>query len=245
MFINFVFSLIFIYLGAYIGGLISFLDKNDRIPNFRDLFTKMSKCPHCQEKFKKIDNIPIVSFILQKNLCLYCNEKLPLEQLLLEIISANLFGISYFVYGFSLKYIFAILIITSVLAISYIDIKYMVVPIYLQVYLCFCAIIFILFNPIDPLFSILCAILYYFIINLSAIILKKFKNKEVIGGADKILFLICGLILRLENLPNYLIISGVNGITTFYLFKKFIKDNTDKFPFAPAILISLLICLII
>ena len=122
----------------------------------------------------------------------------------------------------------------------------MIIPIYLQVYFGFCAIIFILFNPIDPLFSIFCGILYYLIIDLCVFILTKFKNEEIVGDADKILFLICGLILRLENLPNFLIISGLGGIVTFYLFKKFNgKNDGNKFPFAPAILISLLICLII
>lgn len=247
MLIKFIFSLIFICLGAYVGAIISFLKEEDRIPDFKELFVKMSRCPHCQMKFKKTENIPIISFIIQKSLCPYCSKKLSLEQLLLEVLSANLFGISYFIYGFSFKYIFAILIITSALAISYVDIKYMAVSLYLQVYLGFCAILFILFNPIDPLFSMLCAILYYVIINLCVVMLKKFRNEEIIGDADKILFLICGLMLRLENLPNFLIISGLNGIATFYLFKKFNKENREnnigEFPFAPAIVVSLLICL--
>ncbi len=245
MLINFIISLTFICIGAYIGNLISFLNNDDRIPNIKELIVKRSKCQYCQTKFNKIETIPIISFIVQKGLCPYCSKKLSIEQLVLEILCANLFGISYFIYGFSLKYIFAILIIISILAIYFIDIKYMVVPIYLQVYLGFCAVLFILFNPIDPLFSIFCSILYYIIICLCVVFLKKLKSSEFVGDADKVLFSICGLILRLENLPKFLIITGLSGIMTFYLFRNFNRNNdVEKFPFVPAILISLLICLI-
>ena len=39
MILNFIFCLIFTYFGAYIGRLISFLEKDERMPNFKKIIT--------------------------------------------------------------------------------------------------------------------------------------------------------------------------------------------------------------
>ena len=221
MILNFIFCLIFTYFGAYIGRLISFLENCNTI------------------------NIPIVSFIIKGGVCRKCNNKLNYEQFILELLSAILFLILYIHYGFSLKFIFAILMTIAILAISYMDIKYMVVPIYLQIYIGFCALLYILFNPIDLLFSIFCALIYFSVIFVCSILLKDSETKKIIGDADKILFAICGLVLRLRNLPKFLTITGIIGLITFAIFNWFFKKNEEKiFPFTPAILASLVICLI-
>ena len=240
MILNFIFCLIFTYFGAYIGRLISFLEKDERMPNFKKIIAEIFKCHNCNTI-----NIPIVSFIIKGGVCRKCNNKLNYEQFILELLSAILFLILYIHYGFSLKFIFAILMTIAILAISYMDIKYMVAPIYLQIYIGFCALLYILFNPIDLLFSIFCALIYFSVIFVCSILLKDSETKKIIGDADKILFAICGLVLRLRNLPKFLTITGIIGLITFVIFNWFFKKNEEKiFPFTPAILASLVICLI-
>lgn len=80
------------------------------------------------------------------------------------------------------------------------------------------------------------------IIALGMIFLKlseKGVRRTFLGDADKILFVCCMAWLNLPQLPLFLILCGIFGILTALIWRITYKD--PLFPFAPAILFSLLV----
>ena len=73
-----------------------------RIPLDKNILYERSFCPKCNHRLEFLDLIPILSYILLKGKCRYCDEKVRIRYLVLEVLSGFVFLISYL----SLKMIF-------------------------------------------------------------------------------------------------------------------------------------------
>lgn len=124
---------IFTYILSFIIGMMlgSFCTLAiHRIPLKQDIIYKHSYCPNCNHKLNFLDLIPIFSYIFLKGKCRYCNNKIRIRYLLIEI----LFGISFMLYTISIKlnilnlnlstiifYFYSIIYITILFIIAGID----------------------------------------------------------------------------------------------------------------------------
>ncbi len=119
--------LIFI-IGALFGSFFTLAVY--RIPIRQDITHTRSYCPKCNHKLKFWDMIPIISYIFLGGKCRYCNERIRIRYLLLEVLS----GIIFVVFGASIKlsianiqyqtlvyFIFGILYIATIFIIAGID----------------------------------------------------------------------------------------------------------------------------
>jgi len=122
-----------------------------------------------------------------------------------------------------------------------IDLEQLIIPNVIQVLFAILAFIYIIHNNIDMSERLVSSIIYFSIIQIIGWIISKIKKDEAIGGGDIKFITIVGLFLGLENLANFLFISGLIGAVFAFIWR--VLDGKKKFPFGPALAISLILCL--
>lgn len=62
-----------------------------RIPHEQSIVTPGSHCPHCVNKIRWYDNIPLLSYLWLKAACRYCKASIPIRYPIYEMMTALLF----------------------------------------------------------------------------------------------------------------------------------------------------------
>ena len=58
-----------------------------RIPLGKDITHERSFCPNCNHKLAFLDLVPVLSYVFLRGKCRYCNQKIRLRYLCLEVFS--------------------------------------------------------------------------------------------------------------------------------------------------------------
>lgn len=162
-----------------------------------------SKCPNCDTKLKWWEKIPVLSFILLKGKCSYCNKPIDIIYPTVEILTAIIYVIMYIKFGLCLKYLLAIICLSIFLILAGMDIKEKKISSKL-VY--FSIIASVLFNYNNLLDSILGMLLGGVLISLVRKILSYFSRKEVVGEGDIYAIISLSALCGLRNL-GYVFLS--------------------------------------
>ena len=223
--------LIFIFLfGAIVGSFLNCVIY--RLEIGKSFIGGRSFCPKCKKEIKARDLIPIISFVLLRGKCRYCQSRISLQYPLVEFLTAILFVIV-FLYSSSLfSLVFLLPIFALMILIFVYDLKYYLIPdsaILLAILLT--VIWHITVMPIEQItpfvFSAIGASLFFATIY--------FVSKgEWIGFGDVKLALFMGLFLGFPNIFVALflsfVIGSVVGVLAILLKKKKLKS---ELPFAP------------
>lgn len=88
--------LIGLCIGSFLNVVISRAFSNESIvfPN--------SKCPLCQKPLKWYHNIPILSYLILRGKCAFCEEKISIQYPIVELITGLLFVAVFFKFGIGL-----------------------------------------------------------------------------------------------------------------------------------------------
>lgn len=85
----------FAYLAACLGSFLNVAA--DCIPRGKAIGLRDSKCPKCDTKLSRIDNLPIFSYVNLGAKCRSCKVAIPARYLIVELVVAAIFG-SLFLY---------------------------------------------------------------------------------------------------------------------------------------------------
>lgn len=102
--------------------------------NTHSLLSDRSRCDNCNRQLSVIDLIPIISFVLTRGRCRYCNSKIALGNIVIEIIIGFLFVINYVFWPMQITgiYIFYfalwLLVITGFTILSLYDFRWKELP---------------------------------------------------------------------------------------------------------------------
>src|SRR4030066_1347653 len=119
------------YIIFFISGLVtgSFLGVVAyRLPRRLSIIKPASFCPNCKKKILFYDNIPLLSFIILKGRCRYCKNKIPVKNLLIEIITGILFLTNYIFFGLTIRTLAGIILCSVLIVISFIDLDFRIIP---------------------------------------------------------------------------------------------------------------------
>ncbi|MFA5926330.1 MAG: prepilin peptidase [Parcubacteria group bacterium] len=81
---------IFFIAGLIIGSFLGAV--NYRLKTAEDIVFERSHCPHCKEKIRWYDNIPLLSFIILTGKCRDCKKRISWEYPLIELVTGLLFA---------------------------------------------------------------------------------------------------------------------------------------------------------
>lgn len=249
-----------IVLGASIGSFLSAVIY--RIKNKKKFVMARSICPGCKKKIKARHLVPIISWLILKGKCAYCNKKISPHYFFLELITASIFLALFFKWNFIdasissvspeiLNYqfnwhlfsIFSFYVVefTFLIGIFFYDLLYKEIPDGFSLPAIVIAIIgglyFQFVSPISMLLggsSILLFFLLQFLISKGA----------WIGGGDLRLGLLMGILLGLEQ-GLLALISGytVGAIFSIYLLANAKVNRKTQIPFGPFLVIGIVISL--
>ncbi|MBM3239894.1 prepilin peptidase [Candidatus Poribacteria bacterium] len=125
--------ILFTYIMTFIVGLIigSFLNVCIyRIPSegLSIHYPRHSFCPSCGNTIRVYDNIPILSYFILGGKCRYCKSKISIQYPLVEFLTGAFFLLLLYTFQLSLTFVVACIFVSTLIAISAIDLKHFIIP---------------------------------------------------------------------------------------------------------------------
>ncbi len=232
-------SLIFGIIGIIIGSFFNVCIF--RIPKNESIVFLFSKCPYCNKKIKWYENIPLISyFFILKGRCSNCKEKISKQYPITELLTGILFFIFFNKFGLSLTTLKYIVLGSSLIIASFIDLKNYYIPNRVNFFILIFGII-TSFSTIGLEKSLLGGGIYSLFFVLVYGYLGD-ENRNVIGFGDVKLALGIGVNIGYSGLYNVLIFLNIAFITggiiglILIILKK--KTRKDVIPFSPYIAIA-------
>lgn len=96
-------------------------------PRF-NLVLPRSHCPQCQHPIGAIENVPLLSYLLQRGRCRHCGAAIAARYPLVELLSAVLSGIVAWHFGFTPQAFAGLLLTWTLVALSVIDLEHLLLP---------------------------------------------------------------------------------------------------------------------
>ena len=217
-----------------------------RIPRNESIVYPASHCPKCHTTIKPIDNIPLLSYILLKGRCRNCKSKISIRYPVVEFLTGFIYLQIYLVYGLSIQTLIYVILASSLIIISFIDLKEQIVPDVISLPGIVIGFIISFFVPyisfINSALGVVVGGGIILIIGMAGSIIFK---KEAMGGGDVKLAAMIGAFLGWR----YIIISLFLGfflgaIVGIVLILSKIKSREDVVAFGPFIVLGSLITLL-
>ncbi|HEY0427895.1 MAG TPA: prepilin peptidase [Pyrinomonadaceae bacterium] len=118
---------IFIFLlGACIGSFLNVIIH--RIPNEESIVFPNSACPKCKNPIKPYDNIPVLSWLILGGKCRNCKNAISPRYPAVELLNALLFLLVFWQIGFNPFLLVALVFVTAIVALIFIDAEHMILP---------------------------------------------------------------------------------------------------------------------
>lgn len=233
--------LISLCIGSFLNVLIY------RLPIKESLTKKNSHCPKCGHMLKWYENIPLLSYIIQRGRCRGCKELISIQYPIIEMLSVCVFVIAYIRFGLSIETFLFTLLLQMFIVIFMIDMKHQIIPDSINIVILILGIISLIIphSSINQLYSInyvdkIIGFLVALSLLLLFLVLEKVLNKELMGGGDLKLFFGVGLFMGWQLLLLGIFFAAVIALITEML-KKVIKS--EKFlnkviPFGPYLVLG-------
>ena len=200
-----------------------------------NLITPRSRCPHCNHMITALENIPVISYALQKGKCTGCGAKISVRYPVIEILTAILSVMVVWQFGFSWQSGAALLLTWSLIALTFIDLDTFLLPDNITLPFLWLGILvsfWQLFVDLDA--SVIGAVAGYMSLWLIYWIFKLLLKKEGMGYGDFKLLAMLGAWLGWQSLPLIIILSSLVGAVVgvaMILFKG--HDRNKPIPFGP------------
>lgn len=237
-----IYTICFFILGTILGSFYNVVGY--RLPKGESLIKPSSHCPSCNHKLKWYELIPIISYLIQGGKCRNCKEKINIFYPLIELLTGALFGLSFYLFGFSYNFVI-MLITTSVFSIVLVsDINYLLIPDEVTIIASSIMIVinFIMLELKDAIFMFLSGVFLFILMFLVMKLGNYLFKKESLGGADIKLMFLVGLILRPIEGIFCIFLASVLALPISTI--KILKDKNNIIPFGPFIVLALIIIIL-
>ena len=199
------------------------------------LLTPPSTCPACGHRIRAWENIPLISWLLQKGRCTSCGTKISVQYPVVELLSGLLSLVVVWHFGFTWQALAALILTWALLAMSVIDIRIQILPDVLILPLIWLGLLLNLNGMFTDIHSAIYGAVagylsLWFIFHLFLLI----TGKEGMGYGDFKLFSLFGAWLGWQMLPQILLLSAAVGAITGIGMIIFLgRDRSIPIPFGP------------
>lgn len=229
------YSFIFI-LGLVIGSFLNVCIY--RIPRDESIVFPPSRCPKCGRKLSALENMPLLSYMLQRGKCKGCQGSISIRYPIVELLTGISFVWLFSMLGFSAVFLKYSVMMCILLAISFIDLEHKIIPDEIVVFSIGAGI---LLNLIARDVTFLSALIGFFsasgILLLMAVI-----TKGAMGGGDIKLMAAMGIFIGNGPILLALFIGFmIGGFVSLILLIFKIKGRKDYIPFGPFLAAGVLV----
>ncbi len=213
-----------------------------RLPEKKSIIKPGSHCLKCDHKLSWWENIPVVSYIFLLGKCKKCKSNISFMYPGMEILTAILFTISYYLFGLNLNFYISLVLSSLLILIFITDSKYMIILD--EALLVSGILIFIIKFIYEGANIALISLFYGLTVFMFVFGLMMFGNfifkKESLGGGDIKLSFIAGMVLGVPVGIFYVILASFLAFP--YAMYVSIKNEDGMLPFGPFLITSLFLC---
>ena len=234
--------IMFFIIGTVMGSFFHVVAT--RLANDESIISPPSHCPKCNHYLKWYENIPIISYIIQKGRCRSCHSKIPISYWVVEVATGLLFAVCYHSFGFSIKLLVALIFVSSLITVIVSDIEYMIildeVLLFATLVIAFIYIIGLSFE--EAAFHIYSGVGAFLAMYAVKILGDKVFKKESLGGGDIKLMFLFGMVLGfpMSICTIFLATFIAFPIALFILF----SDKENIIPFGPFLSMAAILLLV-
>ena len=213
---------------------------SEQSPETFNLALPGSHCPACNAEIKAWQNVPILSYLLLKGKCAYCQTSISIRYPLVEALTGVLSIIAAYQLGGQIETLFALILTWTLIALSGIDFDHQLLPDNITLPTLWLGLLLSLFNIFtDSVSSITGAIAGYLFLWTIYHIFKMLTGKEGMGYGDFKLLALFGAWLGWQYLPLIILLSSLVGAiigTALIIFGQ--RDKNIPIPFGPYLAIA-------
>ena len=114
------------FLGLAIGSFLNVVIH--RVPRRESVVSPGSRCPACGYALRAVDNVPVFSYLALRGRCRQCGVRISPRYPLVELATAALFVLHYFVFGWTPLLAVRLLFAASLVALFAIDLEHHLLP---------------------------------------------------------------------------------------------------------------------
>ena len=204
------------------------------------IVVERSHCPHCGHQLSWYENIPLLSWLALRGKCRSCKAPISIQYPLVELLTALLFVVCVWQFGFGWKGFGAMLLTGFLIAMSGIDLRTHLLPDQLTLPLMWLGLIAAtdnLYMPAKP--ALLGAMAGYLSLWSVYWVFKQLTGKEGMGHGDFKLLAALGAWTGLAGILPIVLLSSLLGavVGSIWLAMKG-KDKATPIPFGPYLAIA-------
>ena len=200
-----------------------------------DLMRPRSRCPQCGHKITALENIPVISYLLQQGKCRGCKTSISPRYPIIELITAIMSAVVVWKLGFTWAGLFGLFFTWAMITLTMIDFDHQLLPDDITLPLVWLGLLLSLGTVFStPTDAILGACAGYLSLWLIFHLFKLITGKEGMGYGDFKLFAVFGAWFGWQCLPLILLLSSVVGaIVGIALIVIKGRDKNIPIPFGP------------
>ncbi len=177
-----------------------------------NLITPGSHCPHCGHKITILENIPLISYLVQRGRCSACHAPISLQYPIVEALTALLSLAVAWRFGYGWQTAAALLLSWALIALSVIDLRTTLLPDIITIPFIWLGLLLNITESFTDLpSSVLGAVFGYLSLWSVYHVFKAITGKEGMGYGDFKLLAMLGAWLGWQSLPLIVILSSFLG----------------------------------
>lgn len=118
-------STLFFLYGLIFGSFFNVMGL--RIPKKESISRPPSHCPSCNNRLQARDLIPVLSYLINRRKCRFCQQPISSIYPIMELITGILFVLTYHFLGFTWEMLIALLFISLLVIITVSDLAYRII----------------------------------------------------------------------------------------------------------------------
>ena len=208
-------------------------EKSDKAPF--NLAVPNSHCPRCKHEISAVENIPLVSWLVQGGKCRHCHAPISARYPVMELVTAILSGLVAWQFGFTLLTLAVLVLTWSLIALTMIDYDHQLLPDDITLPLLWLGLLVNTFGLLTPLVdAVWGAIAGYGLLWGVYWLFKLLTGKEGMGYGDFKLLSALGAWLGWQALPMIILLSSLVGaVVGISLIAIMGRDRNIPIPFGP------------
>ena len=197
-----------------------------------------SRCDNCLSEIKLYNNIPVISYLINRGCCVSCGVKYSKTHFLTELLIPLIPVFLYVIYGSTMQFVFSSILFFISYIIIRIDFNHKIIPNQLIIALAFLILSIGVTDSatINIKQSLINVAVTYVILN---IFYKLINIKYSFGYGDVKLLIVLSALFGLHTFVFLLLFASIVGIIEILIVKKILyNDESDELAFGPSIMFS-------